>query len=573
MEEDKKFKISIAMAGAVSAGAYTAGAMDYLLETLSIWERAKQKNRALGANHSDYDRSIPMHDVEIDVISGASAGGITGSLTLLNLVDQNFEHVNKDNPYGRNNRFYQGWVEMADDIQYTTFERMLFTDDLKKGEKPESLLNSASIDSIADSALHIKEVQHYPAYISNSLDLVLTTTNLRGVNFQIDFGGSTQGGTVITSHAGFFRYRLANENFPEGVPEDRNSLYYVLNLENEEDMGYLKNATLSTAAFPIGLKSREVSIAGEYVNRYPQYLFGHKKGITPLLPKDVNYKFNSIDGGLINNEPFGIAMKITKEKNKRQVKKDQYAVIMIDPFPNQDNSVEYTNPPRDILSVLKGMFKALRNQVMFNQDGLLDALELSDRTKFLIAPVRKEIINGEWKRAKSDLATAPLSGFAGFLDRSLRHHDYYLGRQNCQSFLRYYFAVTEENIEQRLFYEPSEEVKKRFVYNEVKGDENSERLFPIIPDLRQLDNKNDISDTVTFGEDAKLQYPEFPILSREQFTIRYKKPVTKRIEVLINRFADNFWITILNRLILRKKVYKFLEKTIVDKLKDTGLMK
>ncbi|QEE50657.1 hypothetical protein FUA48_14040 [Flavobacterium alkalisoli] len=573
MEEDKKFKISIAMAGAVSAGAYTAGAMDYLLETLSIWERAKQKNRALGEGHPDYDFSIPMHDVEIDVISGASAGGITGSLTLLNLVDQNFEHVNRDNPYGRNNRFYQGWVEMADDIQYTTFERMLFTDDLKKGEKPESLLNSASIDSIAESALHIKEVQHYPPYISNSLDLVLTTTNLRGVNFRIDFGGSAQGGTVITSHAGFFRYRLANENFPEGVPEDQNSLYYVLNLENPGDMGYLKNATLSTAAFPIGLKSREISIAGEYINRYPKYLFGQKKGITPLLPQGINYEFNSIDGGLINNEPFGIAMKINKEKNKELVKRDRYAVIMIDPFPNQDNSVAYVNPPRDILSILKGMFKALRNQVMFNQDGLLDALELSDRTKFLIAPVRKDISTGERVGAGKDLATAPLSGFAGFLDRSLRHHDYYLGRQNCQSFLRYYFAVTEENITQRLCCEPNEKARNRFVFNEIKGDENSARLFPIIPDLRQLDNKKDISDTANFGEDAKLQYQEFPKLSREKFIARYKNPAKKRIEVLINRFADNFWVTILNRLILRKKVYKFLEKTILKELEDTGLMK
>ncbi|MDN8867438.1 hypothetical protein Q0M16_13915, partial [Staphylococcus aureus] len=82
----------------------------------------------------------------------------------------------------------------------------------------------------------------------------------------------------------------------------------------------------------------------------------------------------------------------------------------IDPFPNQDNTIEPENPERDIISVAKGMFKALRNQVMFNQDGLLDALELSDRTKFLIAPVRREEVNGELVKAKNDLAAAPFSG-------------------------------------------------------------------------------------------------------------------------------------------------------------------
>ncbi len=573
MSENKKFKICIAMAGAVSAGAYTAGAMDYLLETLNIWEKAKQKNRALGESHSEYDPSIPMHDIEIDVISGASAGGITGSLTLLNLVDQNFEHVNKDNLFGRNNRFYQSWVEMADDIQYNTFEKMLATDDLKAKSKPESLLNSTAIDSIAEKTLHIKEVQHYPPYISNSLDLVLTTTNLRGINFKIDFGGSNKGGALITSHAGFFRYRLANENFVTGVPDDINSLYYVLDLANPSDMGYLKDATLSTAAFPIGLKSREVAISGKYVERYPKYLFGQRKGITPLLAEDSIYKFNSIDGGLINNEPFGIALKIIKEKNKNQVKNDQYAVIMIDPFPNQDNSIEIINPERDIISIAKGMFKALRNQVMFNQDGLFDALELSDRTKFLIAPVRRELKNNIWKRATNDLASSPLSGFGGFLDKSFRHHDYHLGRQNCQTFLRYYFAIADGKIQDRLGEYPKEAAKKRFFFNEIKGDAISPELFPIIPDLRVLNNKGDLANTEDYGDDAKLPYPSYPQLSSDWFVDKYKQPAKKRVEIIINRFFNNFWISLLSKFFIRRKVYDVLEESVLEELKKAELLR
>ena len=39
---NKKFHIGISMAGAISAGAYTAGVMDYLLESLENWQKAKE---------------------------------------------------------------------------------------------------------------------------------------------------------------------------------------------------------------------------------------------------------------------------------------------------------------------------------------------------------------------------------------------------------------------------------------------------------------------------------------------------------------------------------------------------
>lgn len=567
----QKFKICIAMAGAVSAGAFTGGVMDYLLETLDLWEKAKKKNRDLGIDHPEYDFSVPMHDVEIDVISGASAGGISGSLTMLNVVDENHQYVNKDNPFGKNNRYYQSWVEMADDSKATTFEKMLETGDLKKNQKPDSLLNSQSIDAIAENALHIEKVREFPPYISDSLDLILTTTNLRGINFKIDFGGNDKSGSVITSHAGFFRYKLANSKYTTGIPEGEN-LYYVLDLKNPKDMGYLKDATLSTAAFPIGLKSREVAISQKYVERYPKYLFGKRTGIYPLIKEDTVYKFNSIDGGLINNEPFAIALKVLKEKSAEEVIQDKYAVIMIDPFPNKDNEIEKTNPERDIISIAKGMFKALRNQVMFNQDGILDALELSDRTKFLIEPVRKTRVQGTLTRAKNDLASAPFSGFAGFIDKSFRHHDYYLGRLNCQTFLRYYFGMLEKDMGERLNVVPHAAAFDRFYFNEIQGDAASSKLFPIIPDMRVLQARSNESDKEKYGIDAKLDYPVYPTIRLDNFEKKYKKLMLRRIESVANGLLDNFWFSIANRLFLRKKINNAVNEMIVKELENAELI-
>ncbi|MGV8995155.1 MAG: patatin-like phospholipase family protein [Flavobacterium sp.] len=572
MSDTQKFKICLTMAGAVSAGAFTAGVMDYLLETLELWEKAKIKNKLLGIDHPDYDFSIPMHEVEIDVISGSSAGGISGSLTMLNVIDGDFKPFNKDNPLGKNNRFFESWVEMGDDSKSTTFEKMLSNDDIIKGEKPNSLLNSQAIDGIANKALTIKNLRPYPSYISDSFDLILTTTNLRGINFRIDFGGNEKSGSVITSHAGFFRYKLANNLFPPGIP-DGDELYYSLNLGDPKDMAYLKEATLSTAAFPIGLKSREVAISQKYVERYPKYLFGKRTGIYPILKDNPVYKFNSIDGGLINNEPFAIALKVLKEKNAMEVLKDRYAVIMIDPFPNKDNDIADENPARDIISIAKGMFKALRNQVMFNQDGILEALDQNNRTKYLIEPVRKVLLTQGYVRTDNDLASAPFSGFAGFLDKSFRYHDYQLGRQNCQSFLRYYFGIPQPDISERLTEYPTESAFTRFSFNENQGEEKSMKLFPIIPDMRVLHAATNKYDTDTYGIDAQLGYPDYPSISQKDFERRFKSLLKNRIEAVTNALVGNIWFSIANRLFIRGKIYNQLESAIISELKDSGLMK
>jgi len=73
--EKPGFQIGIAMAGAVSAGAYTAGVFDFLMEALSEWEKAKERGD-----------KVPQHDVFISAVSGTSAGGITAALGLASVA-------------------------------------------------------------------------------------------------------------------------------------------------------------------------------------------------------------------------------------------------------------------------------------------------------------------------------------------------------------------------------------------------------------------------------------------------------------------------------------------------------
>ncbi|MCX2679043.1 hypothetical protein OOZ15_03740 [Galbibacter sp. EGI 63066] len=572
----KSFKLCLTMAGAVSAGSYTAGVIDYLMETLSLWQEKKEENKKLGIDHPDYDHSIPMHDVEIDVLSGASAGGITGTLTLLSLLNKKHKATNRQNPEGEDNLFYKCWVKMADDQQSKTLEKLLNTDDLDKKKLPESLLNSIAIEKIADEALRVNKDVQYPDFISKDLDLILTTTNLRGLNFKVDFSGShsNNSANIITNHGGFFRYKVKNDKHLRGVPNDEDSLYYVLDLNENQDIHYLRDATLSTAAFPIGLKSREIEISKKYIERFPNYLFGRKKGIEPLiLDNEESYKFNSIDGGLINNEPYGIGIKVLNEKNENLQKNDNYAVVMVDPFPNQDNDLSLFNPQRDILSVAKSMFRALRNQVMFNQDGILEALSLSDRTKFLVAPSRKSKINGMNMIEENHLASSPMSGFAGFMNKNLREHDFALGRKNCQDFLRYHFSVKEKNVEKRLDIKITKEAMDRFSYFVPPGNISGERFFPIIPDMKVKSAYDNQVYSDLYGEDAALGYPEYPKMDISDFEKKYKRILKKRIRSLVRSILGSWILTFGFRFFYQKKTYNSVMEIIKSSLEEANLLK
>ena len=64
------YEIGLAMAGAISAGAYSAGVVDFLFQALHEWELAKR----------DDPGNVPNHSVCIRAAAGASAGSITAAL-------------------------------------------------------------------------------------------------------------------------------------------------------------------------------------------------------------------------------------------------------------------------------------------------------------------------------------------------------------------------------------------------------------------------------------------------------------------------------------------------------------
>lgn len=557
-----KFKIALAMAGAVSAGAYSAGVLDYLFETLALWESAKEKNRHLQHIHPDtyllhpeYDPSVPLHDIEIDLIAGSSAGGISGSLAFLCLSDQHYLHPDdfpRNEKHYENQLLYQCWVNMDDDPSGTTLEKMLNTSDLQdqKFKNIPSLFNVKPIEDIAErafSAVSTRWNARFPPYIHPDLDLLLTVTNLDGLPFHVRFHGDAVVHHTLIQHAAFMGYRRQGP----GDPPALKNYSFPLNLALPEHLVQLKEFTLSTAAFPIALKARQPAVPGKYLEQYREFLFGPtENNLDEKMTVGVaepQYHFLASDGGIINNKPFGLATLVMKNKAPKHIEQDQFAIIMIDPLPREE-PVKKTQGS-GILTVALALFNSLRNQAFFHQIGLNEVLKMHNRTRFMIVPRRKNKKEGE-----PHLAAAELFGFAGFLAKEYREHDYLLGRRNCQDFLRYYFAVEEDNHAQRLSTPFSEEAKQRFTFQDQGS---SLPMLPIIPDLR-------IQKSLT--EASKLPYPNFPLLNPEKIENLIDKQVMKRIKAIIKTVHLPFLLRI-NVALLKPFLLNKLRKSLKESIR------
>ena len=174
-KDDITFHLGITMAGAVSAGAYSAGFMDYVFEALKLWEAQKKKIKEKhkeGQPLSKYEKAVPLHEVCIDVLGGASAGGMVSVISALSSFS-GIEPVRTPCDVPTGNILYDSWVLMDDASNgLNTFEKMLLTDDLEgQSEGTTSLLNTSPIDKIADKVF-VADLKRPLPFDDESFDFV-----------------------------------------------------------------------------------------------------------------------------------------------------------------------------------------------------------------------------------------------------------------------------------------------------------------------------------------------------------------------------------------------------------------
>lgn len=542
---DTTFNIGITMAGAGSAGCYTAGVMDYLFEILDLWEKAKNKKLS---GYEEFYPLIPQHNVLIDVMGGTSAGGIATIMSTIYALNGPINPV-KDplvDAVKRNNILYDSWVMLDDDSGENgkkTLDKAWTLEDLQDN-KFVSLLNSRIIDDIADQAFEItgkieEQVPKLPSYFSKDIDVLLSHTMLRGIPLGISFStpiGDVKGVADLPEHNTFEHFTVSHYKLNEGKkPNPKKFLW--LNPYEKASADIMRLTTKATGAFPIGLRFREIdsnTFNDDYIKCVTQTIIYNRFG-----QKNENNNFNwanfpapfnfvTIDGGAINNEPFGEVLGILKSRYHECIENGypKYGIIMIDPFPDVvDKNKEYVAPD-DIFSVVPAIIGTLHDQSKVKRGDMVEAAEHPY--------YRGEIFPRRWlqKDVKDEhpIACGSASAFGGFLDIKFRHYDFFLGRDNARNYFRYFFSfeyTIDENDSQKSVIHPihSSWTPEMVEIFKVTGKDGKTYL-PIIPDLNILEEKKagNLRNPFEYSIPNRPQYDPLELFNlRQQMENRFEK--------------------------------------------------
>lgn len=441
------FEIGLTLAGAVSAGAYSAGVMDFLIEALDVWHAQKEEAAT----------QVPRHEVRIKVMSGASAGSITAGVATAAMLHEH--HPVHDPAHVGANRLYNTWVTGID------ISKLLTLRDLQDEKEPvRSLLDSSELDHLAELAL----AQAGPvrrSYLADRLHLLFTVTNLRGVPYNLGFRGNYAAGHDFRMHGDHVHLVLGDT--PQPTPGAIAMPWDKRQPGGKEGWHLLGQAALASSAFPIGLKPRTLeydfgNLAEDLywqrkwttldtqdeqepcryqqaeIAKAPQWV--DPNGSEQAYPR--KYDFVCVDGGSMNNEPLELARRILAAgdcRNPREGDKACRGLIMIDPFPDRiDDDIAHDH----LIGAAVGLIGAWKAQSRFSAMDIELAQRPNVYSRYLIAPVRYQ--------ANGTMATWPIAGatagaFGGFLSEDFRRHDFLLGRKNARAFLEKHFTLPETN--------------------------------------------------------------------------------------------------------------------------------
>ncbi|MBX9257701.1 patatin-like phospholipase family protein [Desmonostoc muscorum CCALA 125] len=550
------FEIGLVMAGAVSAGAYTSGVIDFMFEALDQWyeQKAKQQEQ-YGDDFSQWE--IPPHDVFIKAMSGASAGAIVAAITASSLYSDIIPVTGYPLNNTVKNKLYESWVQRID------ISELLKTQDLENPKAPVlSFLDSTILDDLGKDVLKLKSTGKKRPYIDDPFEVYLCITNLRGVRYVIksQVADSSVKGHCMVKHADFMHFAIGEKS---GEVEGA----IALNPDKNDISNWklLIDSALASSAFPVGFPPRQLERTSieeyekrkwEIPTRNPMLTgtCSEYRSISPDKDLDTSgsYQFLTVDGGIISNEPIELvrlALRHDQQRNPRDGEQANRATLLIDPFPND---VDAVNPESNLFNIVSRIFQSFINQNRFKIDELILALDEDVYSRFMIAPIRSD------DEGRKPLACGSLNAFGGFLSQEFRHHDYILGRRNCQRFLQKYFVLPVSN---PLFDSWSEALKTNpQLQVEKEGEQGI--FLPIIPLLGSVTKE--------------INLPNWPMYQKQNFK-SLEKQIQERIQLVVPRLInqsinDGFTRAALNALWFFKRgnLAKMIRDIIKDNLEKYG---
>ncbi|MFC3095721.1 hypothetical protein DRW07_07595 [Alteromonas sediminis] len=476
------YRVAVAISGAVSLGSYEAGTLHELI-------KAFEEHNKLASDDSK---------IKIDVLTGASAGGMTAALIAHKLL-YDPEMLRGD----KTNAGYRAWVEMVD-IQglLTPHEG-----DLTR----TSLLSSNFVGNIAHELITrrqaaLPDVSEPHPVAAEEIKLGLAMANLNGVDYEVKVfssgeEGLDQGKFVQTRFQDRFTRTLAGP--------------YSKEVWNDIIL-----AARGCGAFPVAF-----SPIGLFRNWQNEPLDYRDRGASPFTPNntDRDHAFYYMDGGAFNNYPLGMARALADRIDKTPEDYEKRFYIYISPSAKESvqdlrfHIDENTSMAETAKRMVKSVFWQGRFQEWMQIDSVNEKIKrlddhaaslasfIANMTEQEIAATQKVFdamllqlyshesdveenlqrlavayrndsaqidLNTEAKAVwlkgvavleksgdlnnreqmkvytitanKNKLASEKLAAFMGFFDENLREHDYLLGRVNGMRMVQHILNCRED---------------------------------------------------------------------------------------------------------------------------------
>ena len=457
------FQFALVLGGTVSAGSYTAGVLDFLIEALDSWTDIQKKENGAA------EPSAPRHNTLLKLIAGTSGGGVNAAIAARALA-YDFPHISRGTPntgLGVANPFYDVWINRL------TLTGMLETGDIDGGSFV-SLLNGKPIDDAAGLVADFtRPATKKRSWVSGPLRIILTLSNLRGVPYRTDMGNGSQ---TFIDHADFARFACVYPGGSIGVPRPDEFVlgYDSARLPQAIQWSQFGEFARATGAFPIGFPPRalvrpvehyryraiavpssEANGPAQIVGRVPDWDMLKTKGVLP-----DEYHFLTVDGGATDNEPIGlarVALSGLLGRNPRKSTEADRAVVLIDPFAGQAGLGPETMT--GFPALFGSLLSMFTQQTRYNSQDMMLAADDNVFSRFMIVPRRGPLTGGD------AIASNGLGAFIGFASPEFMRHDYLLGRRNCQQFLKSEFVLDAENPVFAGVWTPAQKTKFGVMFN------------------------------------------------------------------------------------------------------------
>ena len=266
-------RLAITIAGAVSLGSYEAGVLYELMRAIRT-----------------HNEVAPSEDkkIYVDVITGASAGGMTAAMVSQRLM---YDAASLDGEF--TNSLYQAWVERISLMELVKMRRRekkwhsLFSSDLINSIGQEMLVTSMQRQGSGPHAA-VEQVNGVP----QTLRVGLALTNLNGIDYMIPIVGNDDGGFNYTSSVDQKVFEVTANG--QG------------NLVQWEQMC---DTAVGSGAFPAAFRPKAIERSvQEYGDRLPAHKSSRVQGksyVDWIGPSPAEFAF--ADGGVLQNQPLGIA--------------------------------------------------------------------------------------------------------------------------------------------------------------------------------------------------------------------------------------------------------------------------